>query len=97
MDQDERIERLKQDGSEVGQRIEELQNKINKINNKREEAIIKSEYDKFMKLTKEYKTKEILELVESMDNKSPEELFEIIDKIIEIYKPVRQRIENELR
>lgn len=52
---DERIERLKQDGSEVAQRIEELQKKIDEINKKREEVVTNSKHDKFFKLTKEYK------------------------------------------
>ncbi len=50
-----RIEQLKNDGSEVAQQIKSLRNKIDKINKKREEALIKSDHNKFLKLTKEYK------------------------------------------
>jgi len=50
-----RIEQLKKDGSEVAQQIKSLQSKIDDLNKKREEAVIKSDHDKFLKLTKEYK------------------------------------------
>jgi len=46
------------------------------------------------KIDKECKIEEILSLVDSMDNKTPKELFEITDKIKEVYESVREKVEN---
>lgn len=48
----------------------------------------------YQKCLEEYKINEINELVESMDNKTPEEVFDIAEKIQGIYNSIRSKVEN---
>ena len=42
----------------------------------------------------EYRINEMISLVESMDNKTPEEVFDIAEKIQGIYNSIRSKVEN---
>ena len=101
-----RIEQLKNDSSEVAQQIKNLQNKIDDINKKREEAVIKSDHDKFLKLTKEYKeldselqTRQALDLAitRSIKKMGTEEKIQLKKKIYDDAQKWAEKVRQERR
>lgn len=101
-----RIEQLKNDGSEVAQQIKSLQNKIDELNNNREEAVIKSDHDKFLKLTKEYKALDSelqdrqaldLAITRSIKKMETEEKIQLKKKIYDDAKKWAEQVKQEKR